>query len=395
MSEPLIGGIPSNWRVDSLGNVCTDGGGDIQTGPFGSQLHASDYVQDGVPVVMPANIGDNRIETQGIARVSEANARRLSRHRLEDGDIIYSRRGDVERRALVGLDQVGWLCGTGCLRIRPGRLLSGRWLSYYLAHKSVRRWIVQRAIGATMPNLNTGTLQSLPVVVPPPDNQAAVAAALGNLDDKIDLSRRIMATSETLLRAAYDSIEDRRGATLSDIAIFVRDGVNPTTLSPETAYIGLEHMPQGSISLPIWGIAGRVASGKSRFRVKDVLFGKLRPYFHKVGIAPVDGVCSQEVLVLRPIQSQLLAPTLLEASSNEIVAYATAVSSGTRMPRVNWQELASFPIRVPTARVLADFNKLAEPLIDLVIRCVHENRTLSELRDTLLPELISGRMTVN
>src|SRR5581483_6503987 len=97
--EELVGAAPPGWRYTTLGAACEAGGGDIQTGPFGSQLHASDYVPIGVPSVMPQNIGDNRIIEDGIARISPADAKRLSRYLLRAGDIVYSRRGDVERRA--------------------------------------------------------------------------------------------------------------------------------------------------------------------------------------------------------------------------------------------------------------------------------------------------------
>src|SRR3712207_4036140 len=99
--EPLFGPIPQHWEVTTLGDACQRGGGDIQTGPSGSQLHASDYVDDGIPSIMPQNIGDNRIEVQDIARITEADARRLNRYLVRKGDIVYSRRGDVEKRALV------------------------------------------------------------------------------------------------------------------------------------------------------------------------------------------------------------------------------------------------------------------------------------------------------
>ena len=120
MADSLLGDVPSRWEQTTLGEVCRRGGGNIQTGPFGSQLHASDYVPSGIPSIMPVNIGDNRIIKEGIACVTEQDANRLSRHRVRPGDIIYSRRGDVERRALVRDTEEGWLCGTGCLKVRVG-----------------------------------------------------------------------------------------------------------------------------------------------------------------------------------------------------------------------------------------------------------------------------------
>ncbi len=99
--EELVGPAPGGWEYTTLGMACQRGGGDIQTGPFGSQLHAADYVPLGIPSIMPQNIGDNRIVEDGIARITPEDAQRLSRYLVRAGDIVYSRRGDVERRALV------------------------------------------------------------------------------------------------------------------------------------------------------------------------------------------------------------------------------------------------------------------------------------------------------
>ena len=107
-----------NWRTVTLGVLEEESGGVIQTGPFGSQLHASDYSTVGIPVVMPTNIRDLRVSTEGIARVDPSHVERLSRHKLRAGDIVYSRRGDVEKCALISKTQEGWLCGTGCLLVR-------------------------------------------------------------------------------------------------------------------------------------------------------------------------------------------------------------------------------------------------------------------------------------
>ena len=106
--------------MTTLGEACERGGGNIQTGPFGSQLHAADYVPVGIPSIMPENIGDNELSIGNIARITQEDADRLSRYIVREGDIVYSRRGDVERRALVRQAEDGWLCGTGCLRVRVG-----------------------------------------------------------------------------------------------------------------------------------------------------------------------------------------------------------------------------------------------------------------------------------
>jgi type I restriction enzyme, S subunit len=166
VASPL-GDVPQGWEVTELAKVCADDKG-IQTGPFGSQLHEADYSDEGVPVVMPKDLIGFRIRTDSIARIPEATADKLSRHRMQPGDIVYGRRGDIGRRAFVMSHQTGWFCGTGCLRIRPNpRLVDGWFLFNYLGQDDVVGLIQGRAQGVTMPNLNTGVLSSVPVRLPP------------------------------------------------------------------------------------------------------------------------------------------------------------------------------------------------------------------------------------
>ncbi|MEO0487922.1 MAG: restriction endonuclease subunit S, partial [Cyanobacteria bacterium J06659_2] len=198
--------LPSHWEILPLGEACSKQGGNIQTGPFGSQLHASDYVPVGIPFVMPQNIGDNRILTNGIARITPADVERLNKYSLRKGDIIYSRRGDVKRRALIRGKEDGWMCGSGCLRVRFGEgLVDPLYASYYLGHPSVQDWIVRHAVGATMPNLNTSILSALPFVITALDEQEGIAHILGTLDDKIELNQQMNRTLEGIARALFKS----------------------------------------------------------------------------------------------------------------------------------------------------------------------------------------------
>ena len=140
----------------SLGHIVDDSGGVIQTGPFGSQLHASDYRVEGTPIIMPVNMGDNVINERGIARVGNRDARRLAKHRLQAGDIVFSRRGDVGRRAIVKPEQDGWLCGTGCLAVKLGKRRAGvnpDYIALYVGSKAAQTWLADNAVGGTMPNL--------------------------------------------------------------------------------------------------------------------------------------------------------------------------------------------------------------------------------------------------
>jgi type I restriction enzyme S subunit len=181
-----LGAIPKGWRASVIGEEVKLSGGLIQTGPFGSQLHASDYAADGVPVVMPKDLMERRVSTLSIARVSVADAERLSRHRLQEGDIVYSRRGDVEKHGLIRSREAGWLCGTGCLLVRLGtQWPSPLFVSFALDLPETRAWIVRHAIGATMPNLNTGILAGVPFVVPPHEVLLAFNHVAQHLADRV------------------------------------------------------------------------------------------------------------------------------------------------------------------------------------------------------------------
>ena len=200
--------MSSEWKATTLGELCAAQEGSIQTGPFGSQLHASDYVADGVPVVMPANIDvDGQVSEQGIARIREEDAIRLSQHRLKVGDIVFSRRGDVTRNALAKSNQVGWLCGTGCLKVRTGNgaVADASFLSYALRTPDAKAWLVRHAVGATMPNLNTGILSGIPLVLPPLAEQRSITAILSALDDRITLLRETNTTLESIAQALFKS----------------------------------------------------------------------------------------------------------------------------------------------------------------------------------------------
>ncbi|WP_226632326.1 restriction endonuclease subunit S, partial [Klebsiella quasipneumoniae] len=168
----------NEWVSTTLGELVDTFGGSVQTGPFGSQLHAADYVSEGIPSVMPKNIRIEEIDVEDIARISLSDAERLKKYLLAEGDIVYSRRGDVEKCALVTKNETNWLCGTGCLRIRipKNKSITPYFLHALLSTPVTREWVSRHAIGATMPNLNTSILRDVPIVVPPFDSMNFIGA---------------------------------------------------------------------------------------------------------------------------------------------------------------------------------------------------------------------------
>ena len=189
--------------------------------------------------------------------------------------------------------------------------------------------------------------------------------------------------------------EGWRAGRLGDVAQQVGQTVSPETLDPSTPYIGLEHMPRGSIALSDWEGAGKVTSGKLAFQKGDYLFGKLRPYFHKVGIAPIDGICSTDIIVLNARDQNAGAFVLACISQDEFVAFTDRTSHGTKMPRTSWSRMEEYGVYLPTGAALEAFNALASPMLDHVVANIHESRSLAATRDLLLPRLMSGEVRVS
>ncbi|MEU7909291.1 restriction endonuclease subunit S [Actinoplanes sp. NPDC049118] len=389
---------PGSWSRSTLGELCAAGGGDIQTGPFGSQLHARDYVENGIPSVMPQNIGDNVIDTDGIARIAPADARRLSRYLLAEGDIVYSRRGDIERRALIGAEQAGWLCGTGCLRIRPGDAVHSGYLSYYLGHPEVRRWIVRHAVGATMLNLNSRILGEVPVVLPPRATQEAVAGVLGALDDRIAVGARIADTSRRLNAAVFAAAARESGEerTIGDIAGFLSRGQTPRYTPDSSGMLAVNQrcVRGGRVSRDP---ARRTEAGRVRedriLRRDDVLVNSTGVgTLGRVGIWSHDDAATVDshVTIVRigaGIPAIVGAFAVL-AAQERIASLGEGSTGQTELSRA---KLASVVVRIPGGGIDALAARLSavEERADAALA---ESRMLAGLRDTLLPALLSGRL---
>ena len=393
------------WRSTTLGEICAEGGGGIQTGPFGSQLHAADYVVHGIPSVMPQNIGDNVIDPTGIARITDEDATRLSKYLLREGDIVYSRRGDVEKRALVRAEHEGWLCGTGCLRVRLGGKGGNdpRFLSYLLGTEEVRGWIVRHAVGATMPNLNTSIMAAIPIWLPPTGSQLEIAEVLGALDDKIAantmLSNSAVKLVDTQFAArANGGISD--GKTFADVAE-VGGGGTPSTAD-----------------LTLWG-------GTIAWATPTDITALRGPYLSVTSRTITDDGLAACSSPLYPVKS-ILMTSRATIGAFAIAECPTAVNQGfivvnARHPGLQWWLFHQMRARVPeflsyangatflelsrgrfkqlqvwTAEdsVIAEFDALADSLHRRASAAIRENSQLASLRDTLLPELMSGRLQV-
>ncbi|MGH3240825.1 MAG: restriction endonuclease subunit S [Spirillospora sp.] len=269
----------------------------------------------------------------------------------------------------------------------PKSGVNPRYVYYLLRRLDLNRY----RIGSGQPLLTQGILSRLAVGRMTRAEQDSAASVLTALDDKIAVNGRIAALADDLVRARYAELASAATATIriERLGTPVRSTVQAARMHRDENYIALEHIPRRHMWLTAWTDSSNVISTKRRFASGDVLFGKLRPYFHKVGLAFVDGVASTDILVVRPHQDTYRGWLLAALSSDEVVAHASAVGDGTRMPRAKWPDLAVHEIPWPdddrTARGFDDFVK---PLACRVEAAAAENRALARLRDALLPRLI-------
>lgn len=189
--ETAIGWIPREWEAKKLGNILAESGGYLQTGPFGSQLHAHEYTFEGVPVVMPQDINDGKISIAEITRIPENRAEILHRHRLKVGDIIIARRGELSRASAITDLEKSWICGTGCFLLRlGGSALDTKFFSYAYRHDLVQRQVVGLAVGSTMPSLNNSVMSALYFPHINIDEQNRISARIEIVEQEVETLNR-------------------------------------------------------------------------------------------------------------------------------------------------------------------------------------------------------------
>ena len=383
----------TSWRRVTLGDLERESQGVIQTGPFGSQLHASDYSTFGTPVVMPTNIRGLRIDPNGIARVASHHVDLLARHVLRSGDIVYSRRGDVEKCALVTEHEAGWLCGTGCLLVRvQGETADARFLSYALSLPETRAWISQHAVGATMPNLNTSILREVGVQLPPIKEQQRVGATLVALDDKIDSNRRAMSLAMETARSHVDRAIAGHSMVSYGQALQVRMG---------SAFKGVQFSVP-SVGRPLLRIrdlktfesqtwTNEERSDEVVIRPGDVVVG-MDAEFRATLWLGLESVMNQRVCSF--VGQRGVGRAFVLAALEPQLAFQEAAKTGTTVIHLNKADIDTFEVPDLTSEEHKELSELTEPLIDLVVARSKEVRSLAAMRDALLPELLAGRIRV-
>mgnify|MGYP002464226788 CR=1 FL=1 len=371
---------------------------DIQTGPFGSQLHKGDYVETGTPIVTVEHLGNRVFTEQNLPRVSDSDKARLIKYTLSTGDIVFSRVGSVDRCSYVDKSHDGWMFSGRCLRVRPTELVDSLYLYYYFCLEETKQFVRNIAVGATMPSINTKLLGEVEIALPDLNNQKRIAAVLSSLDDKIENNQKLNDNLADLLQTIYqerfgnDILAVNQGV-LSDICSYSTDKVAVSELNVRT-YFSTENMLSGkagsteATSLP-------TTSQTTACHKGDTLISNIRPYFKKIVYCEDKCGCSTDVLCFTPSQPCYSAYLFSTLYADKFFAFMVAGSKGTKMPRGDKQQIMTYPVVLPSEEELAGFNTIASPLLEQIYSNRAENKRLSILRDTLLPKLMSGEINVS
>ena len=397
----------------TLGEIChliTDGKhGDCQAQPGSGYYFLS-----------CKDVREGKLTYDGAREITETDFKDTHRRtQLEPLDILITNSGTIGRMAM-GDDsaltrRTTFQKSVAILKAKRERV-DPHWLYYYLRCDNDR--LVASAGGTAQKNLLLCDLRAFQMDVPPLDIQRQIARTMRLYDDLIENNTRRIRILEEMAAAIYrewfvhfrfpghqnvrmiDSPVGKlpqgwRAGILGDVAGEVRRSVDPSEIDPTTPYFGLEHLPRKSITFGDWGFAKDVQSTKLAFREGEILFGKIRPYFHKVGVAPVDGVSSSDAIIIVPATQQAFGLVICCVSSDEFVAHATQTSQGTKMPRANWNVLVKYPVVIPPPDLLTRFDGIIRDFVSLAQNLMFRNRNLRKTRDLLLPKLISGEVDVS
>jgi len=344
------------------------------------------------------------------------------------GDVLISVRAPVGE---VNIAREDCSIGRGVMSVRAKKKSEQLFIFYFL--KGLQgKWDSMGSTGSVFENLSTVALNN--VDIPSGIRREVIGEILFTIDQKIAMNNALSKTLEDIAQAIFkswfidfdpvkakmarekptgmdaataalfpDSMEESelglipKGwnvAGLNEFAKPRKELAKVSSLDSQTNYVGLEHLPRNSLFFRTWSSAEKVQSGKSVFNPNDILFGKLRPYFHKVVVSPVAGVCSTDIVVIQSLDSKIDPYTASLVNQDEFIAFVTNRSSGTRMPRTSWQEMCEFKIAFPGFELMHKFNELMTPLFSFAMAAGLESNCFDNIREALLPRLISGELQI-
>ena len=373
---------------------------EIKTGPFGTQLKASEYVERGTPVLNVKNLGYSTVVKNKLDRVGSATLERLNVHILHRGDIVFGRKGAVDRHAYIGSEEEGWMQGSDCIRVRvKTQRINPRYLSYYFLTPKHRAFMIGMCShGTTMASLNQKILEMIEIPLPDRIVQDRIVTLLESLDEKLktnfQINDNLLEMLQTIYQQRFNNSEQKaKYSILSDICNYSKDRVGVSSLSLSSYYSTENMLPDKAGAVEASGLP--TIAQTTRCKAGDVLISNIRPYFKKIVYCQSECGCSADVLCFTPKTPELSAYLYSTLYADRFFNFFEAGSKGTKMPRGDKQQIMTYPIYVPSNNELRTFNAIALPILSHIEDNRIENARLSSLRDALLPKLMSGEIDVS
>lgn len=403
---------------------------DIQTGPFGSQLHNEDYVKIGIPIVTVEHLGERNFSTQNLPMVSTYDADRLKKYSLKPGDIVFSRVGAVDRCSLVEGAQDGWLFSGRCLRVRPYNGIDSSFLYYYLNTESFKSYIRNVAVGCTMPSLNTSILVDVPVWLPDYKEQHNMGIILEAIDRKIALNREINRNLEAMARQLYDywfvqfDFPDENGRpykssggkmvwneklkqeipegwcieTLGKLANF-RNGINYSKGETGTvcSIVNVRNISASSLLMDGEEFDKiEIANGKEQnyyISDEDIIIARSGcPGATRILWQPNNTIFCGFIICCKP--NDIDYRFLITFKLKQLEGTSATQSGGSILQNVSQDTLKRVLVLLPNRVVLSSFNQVIKELLLKLYLSINETQLLEHQRDHLLPLLMNGQVSV-
>ena len=399
----------TEWKKVKLGDIATT----IQPGPFGSQLHSSDYSDEGTPIIMPKDMIDGKVKLDSLAKVPDKHLQRLVRHQVFDGDLMVARKGDVRKCIIITKNENGWLTGSDCLKVCLNKANSfPKFIYYQLKSPFIGKWLETISIGATMPSINTTLLGSIELSLPPLETQQKIAGILSAYDDLIENNRKQIKLLEEAAQRLYKEWFVKLnfpGHENTKIVDGVPEGWTTKTVEELGEYLnGYAFKPSDwkTEGLPIIKIkemnqgitkdtprnSGEQIPRKYIIKTGDIVFswsatlavviwtsetGLLNQHLFKV--TPATGICRE--FVFQTIKYEL------DAFSN--------LTTGATMKHIQRNKLSQLSLAVPDKKIMSLYDNIVDPIREKIINSQLSILNLQTARDKLLPKLMNGFFFLN
>ena len=370
--------------IIELEELVKNGEIEIKTGPFGTQLKAAEYVESGTPVLNVKNLGYSTVVTTKVDYVGEKTLERLSMHILKEGDIVFGRKGAVDRHAYIGANEAGWMQGSDCIRLRVNtNKINPRYLSYYFLTPKHKAFMISMCShGTTMSSLNQGILSKIDIDLPERCIQDRIVSIIAVLDKKRKTNEKLNKNLEQQAQAIYSRmfIEHRQESwstgQLSDLI---------------SVKYGKDHKKLADGNYPVYG-----SGGIMRYVEKPLYTGESVLIPRKGTLNNVMYVNEAFWSVDTMFYTEMLRPNIAKFVYHFVKSKDLAsLNAGSAVPSMTTNILNAMQLYIPDEKTLEKFENIVSPMYSAMQENTKESKILANTRDALLPKLMPGELDVS